>query len=59
MGNKIAWQDVYKDFRQRHPNLRKNSCGFEPSGYLSIIIFFKDKTKMSYDYTTKECKFIV
>lgn len=58
MVNKLAWRDVYKDFRSRYPNLRKNVIGYQPHDYLTIRLMLNDGSLMTYNYTTKECRFI-
>lgn len=58
MGNKITWQDIYKEFRSGHPNLCKKIIGWQPNGYLSIIVSLDDGDKMAYDYLTKRCWFV-
>ena len=58
MANKLAWRDIYKDFRSRYPNLRKNVIGYQPYDYLMIRLLLNDKTTMTYSYLSKECCFI-
>lgn len=55
---KITWSEIYKSFRQSHPNLRKLIVRYEPRDYLTITIWFKDGSAMTYDYLTKRCRFV-
>lgn len=52
MNEKITWDDVYKDFKTRHPRLSKDVCDYRPYAYLQIQIWFKNDRKMIYDYMT-------
>ena len=57
MKKKVPWEDIYRDFRLTHPNLRNRIIGWQPHGYLTIVIRFDDNTSMVYDYLTKYCAF--
>ena len=50
---KITWDDVYKDFRQHFPKRVKNVNGFKPHDYATILIFFSDGSRATYNYDTK------
>ena len=56
MEKKLPWKDIYKDFRARFPTLRKNVLDWRPYGPLTIILYCKDKTAISYEYDTKHIK---
>lgn len=58
MSDKILWEDIYKDFRVRHPNLCKQVIGWEPRGYLLILLRCKDDVRMEYNYLTKRAIFV-
>lgn len=55
---KATWDNIYKDFRRRHPNLRKDVIHHEPYSYATIKLVLKDGKKMIYNYDTKMAKFI-
>jgi len=54
---KITWAEIYKEFRQSFPNYAKKAAHFEPKGFLEILIFMTDGTKMTYDYFYKRVRF--
>ena len=51
---KLTWEDVYRDFKSRHPKLGKTALGFEPYSYATILIMFPDRVRRTYDYDTKK-----
>lgn len=55
---KITWSDIFKDFKDRHPNLKTKAIDYRPSDYLTIMIIFSDGMKMEYDYFTHTGKFV-
>jgi hypothetical protein len=59
MRKKITWNDVYKDFKIRLPNLSKKVTYWKPRDYLSITVYFEDGSQMVYDYLYKKASFIV
>ena len=50
MSKKVTWLKIYQDFQRRFPRLSKNAARYQPNGYLSILVYFVDGTKMVYDY---------
>lgn len=58
MRNKITWLDIYNDFKARLPNLAKGAVRYQPNGYLSILIFFADGSRMVYDYLSEKASFL-
>lgn len=58
MSEKVTWDDVYKNFRLRHPNLRNDVVGFRPYEYSTILVYLSDGRKMTYNYDTKISKFV-
>lgn len=50
MSKKITWYEIYQDFQRRFPRLSKDAAHYQPNGYLSILVYFRDGTKMVYDY---------
>ena len=53
---KLTWNDVYKDFRKRHPTMAKRVLGYEPHSYATILLIFPDRERMTYNYDTREMK---
>lgn len=47
---KVTWNDIYKDFRRRHPNLAKQVCGWRPYGYAQVWIRLKNGSELVHDY---------
>jgi hypothetical protein len=47
---KITWEIIYKDFRRRHPTLKKEVTYWRPHDYATIMLYLKDGTKMLYNY---------
>lgn len=50
MSKKISWKMIYKDFKQRHPNLAKKTVHYCPKDYLTIEIWLDDGAMITYDY---------
>ena len=44
---KITWDVIYDDFKKEYPKLK-------PYDYATILIFFLDRVRMTYNYDTKE-----
>ena len=55
---KLSWDEVYKEFRRTHPKLKNYIIDWRPFDYATIMLYFKDGSRMTYDCTTKECKFV-
>lgn len=58
MSNKLQWEDVYKDFRTRHPNLCKGVVYWCPHDYAVIKIFFDDGKLGIYSYLEHKVVFL-
>ena len=58
LNEKLTWKKIYADFKSRHPNLRKKVMYWCPHGYEMIQIYLDDGSKGTYNYYTKEFKFI-
>ena len=54
---KITWEVIYKDFRRRHPHLKKDVTYWRPHGYATIMLYLKDGRKMLYDYDSSRATF--
>ena len=44
---KITWDVIYDDFKKEYPKLK-------PYDYATILIFFLDRVRMTYNYDMKE-----
>ena len=55
---KVAWKDIYKDFRDRHPNLKKEIVDWRPYDFLTIMLQLSSGERLVYEYITKDVKFI-
>ena len=58
MNKKVTWLEIYQDFQRRFPRLSKNAARYPPNGYLSILVYFMDGTKMVYDYMEQRGRLI-
>lgn len=58
MSKKITWLEIYQDFQRRFPRLSKDVARYQPNGYLSILVFFRDGTKLVYDYMEQRGRLI-
>ena len=58
MGTKITWETIYKDFGSKYPTLRKRVMGWQPYGYLTIVLTCDEGVKIVYDYLKKQCFFL-
>ena len=48
----IFWNKVYKDFKKTYPSLSKDCVHFHPQGFMTIVVYLSDGTKLSYNYET-------
>lgn len=58
MSRKITWNVINKDFRARHPNMRKEVVYWRPHDYATILLYFKDGRLATYNYDKREIKFL-
>lgn len=58
MNDKVTWKDIYKEFRDGHPNLKKRVTHWQPFDYATIIMRLDDGRKMIYNCSIKRCYFI-
>lgn len=59
MRHKITWNMIRNDFKNRHPTFHKKAIYWRPHDYSTILIYLKDGKKITYDYDTKEIKFLI
>lgn len=58
MSKKVTWLEIYQDFQMRFPRLSKTVSGYQPNGYLSILVYFLDGTEMIYNYMERKGQLI-
>lgn len=58
MGKKITWDAIYKDFKDKHPNLKKFIEYWCPRDYEKITLYFTDGMLAVYDYFEHRVNFI-
>lgn len=58
MSKKITWEVIYKDFRQRHPNMKKLVTYWRPYSYATIKLYFNDGMLAIYNYDNKKATFL-
>lgn len=56
MREKMTFEDVYKLFRTRFPNLSKEVIHWRPYSFGTILVYLEDGRKMTYDVTTNIAK---
>lgn len=59
MSKKITWEYIRSDFKKNHPRLHKRVIYWRPYDYATIVLYFADGEKATYDYDTKEVKYLV
>lgn len=59
MSNKVTWNSIYSDFRQRHPNLQKHVAYWRPYDYATIILYMDDNYKFTYNYDSHMLKRLI
>lgn len=59
MDGKLTFSDVYKDFKNRHPRLKKQVVDWKPHNAYQIKIWLNDGKTLIYDYYYHEAKFVV
>lgn len=55
---KVTWNDIYKDFRRRHPNLAKQVCDWRPYDYGKVLIILKSRSELVHDYDSHTANYI-
>lgn len=51
---KVTWDDVYRDYKKHFPKSSKEAFGFEPYDFATILIFFPQGVRGTYNYDTKK-----
>lgn len=52
MQEKLTWDKVYKEFKARFPNLRKEVVYWHPRDYMTIKVYLEDGRTLSYNHST-------
>lgn len=47
---KLSWNTIYTDFKSRHPRLSKMVTYWCPYNFATIMIYFSDGRKATYNY---------
>ncbi len=47
---KVTWDDVFKDFKQRHPRTAKTVINWYPTDIGVITVVLSNRDKIIYDY---------
>lgn len=58
MATKITWAEIYYDFEKRHPKLSKTIEQWRPYDFATVMMYTKDGYCMTYNYDTKQARFI-
>lgn len=58
MSDKNEWKEIYKNFKFLYPNLMKETVGYCPYGYMSIMIYLSDDFQMIYNEVDKRGKIV-
>lgn len=53
---KITWDDLYTNFKSIYPNLGRQALRFQPYGYMMILVYLTDGSRMIYDDLRKQAK---
>lgn len=57
MSKKVPWRAVFDDFKKNHPRLRTKAVWWCPQGFMTILIYFDDGKKGTYDGLKHEFKY--
>ena len=55
---KVTWRKIFTDFKNRHPHLSSMAVDYCSYDYATILIYFKDGLKATYNYDLKRAKFV-
>lgn len=58
MSKKLTWSMINKDFRARHPKLRKEVTYWRPHNFATILLYFKDGRLATYNYDKHAITFL-
>ncbi len=53
MSKKITWNKIREDFKINYPKYHKEVDYWRPHDFATIILYFKDGRKATYNYDTK------
>lgn len=59
MSNKLSWKKILVDFKRRHPHLAKQVSYWCPNDYMSILVYLKDGTKLTYNYSNSKATIVL
>lgn len=58
MSKKITWEKIRDEFKRCHPRLHKRVSYWRPYDYATIVLYFKDGEKATFNYDTKEVMYL-
>lgn len=58
MSNKVTWKDVYELFNLTYPRLSKTAVHWHPDSFGTILIYFEDGRKATFNYDEPRLKFL-
>lgn len=58
MNKKITWNMINKDFRAKHPEMRRSVTYWRPYNFATILLYFKDGRLATYDYDKHKLRFL-
>lgn len=58
MSTKTTWKDVYERFKLTYPRLCKTAVHWHPHSFGTILIYFEDGRKATFNYDEPRLKFL-
>lgn len=55
----VTWKDIFNNFKTVYPNLSKGVADYRPYDYMTIVVYFTDGSRMTYDDVKKRAKLII
>ena len=56
--DKITWEMIYNDFRERHPLTGRKVKDYRPYDQLTIVMWISDGSKITYNYLDKKVRIL-
>lgn len=56
--DKISWNAIYTDFRERHPLSGRKIKDWRPYDQLTILLYVSDGSKITYNYLDKTVRIL-
>ena len=58
MSKKITWNKIREDFKVNYPKLHKEVSYWRPHDFATIILYFKDGRKGTYNYDERRFRYL-